>query len=154
MPKIILDGHTGTDEFFKKNSVFESERLTHTPFLVFVEEENAVHVRIIDNPRKLLSFSNETQVMVQWPGEWRSDYFQFTVGEYRHFIEGKNTLLLSARDVVKRVGPKGGFRMLSYQYVNEQGVLTSSYIMSRAQAEEIEAVFAQHNIPVSVEIQR
>lgn len=62
-------------------------------------------------------------------------------------------LLLSARNVVKQIGPKGGFRMLSYQYVNEQGVLTSSYIVSGTQAKEIEAVFAQHNIPVSVEIQ-
>ncbi len=89
--------------------------------------------------------------MGQWPGEWRSDYFQFTVGQYRRYIEEQQKLLLSARNVVKRVGPRGGFRMLSYEYVNEQGVLTHSYIVSGTKATDVEAFFVQHNIPISIE---
>jgi hypothetical protein len=35
--------------------------------------------------------------------------------------------------------------------VNEQGVLTHSYIVSGTKANDIEAFFAQHNIPISIE---
>ena len=105
-------------------------------------------------PRQLLLFSDETPVMGQWPGEWRSDYFQFTVSQYRHYVEEQEKLLLSARKVVKRVGPRGGFRLLSYQYVNEQGNLTQTTIVSGAKATDIETFFVKHNIPISVETER
>ncbi len=154
MPKIFLDGRTDVDEFFKNSGVFESEHLVHHPLLAFPEKENAIHVHIIENPRELLSFSDETPVMGQWPGEWHSDYFQFTVGQYRHLIEEQQKLLLSARNVVKRVGPRGGFRLLTYEYVNEQGDLSRSYIVSGTKANDIEAFFARNNIPISIETER
>ncbi len=154
MPKIVLDGRTDVDEFFKKSGVFESERLVHHPLLAFIEKEDEIQVQLVEVPRQLLSFPGETPVMGQWSGEWRSDYFQFTVDQYRHYVEEQQKLLLSAHNVVKRVGPRGGFQLLSYEYVNEQGVLTHSYIVSGPKADDIEKFFARHNIPISIETQR
>jgi hypothetical protein len=36
MIRITLAGRTDIDEYFKLSGVFESERLTHTPLLVFI----------------------------------------------------------------------------------------------------------------------
>lgn len=108
-------------------------------------------MHIVDKPRALLTFDDGTPVMGQWRGRWRSDFFQFSVSQYRQYVEAKDELLKSARNVVKRVGPRGGFRFLSYEYVNEHGTAVHTYAGSRAEAERLEAVFARHGIPVRVE---
>ncbi|HEX5081912.1 MAG TPA: hypothetical protein VFY40_07700, partial [Blastocatellia bacterium] len=105
MIRVTLAGRTDIDEYFKLSGVFESERLTHTPLLVFITERDAVTVRIVDKPTDLLSFPDETPVMGQWPGQWRSDFFQFTVGQYRQHLATKLEPLKTARNVVKTVGP-------------------------------------------------
>ena len=48
----------------------------------------------------------------------------------------------------------GGFRLLSYEYVNEQGIRTHASIVSAAKANDIEAFFVEHNIPISIETER
>src|SRR5438128_7955125 len=123
MPKIHLAGRTDIEAFFKESGVFESERLTHHPFLAFVEDDEAIRVKIIENPHTLLSLPDETLVMGQWPGNWRSDYFQFTVAQYRQHVIENNKVLLSAKNVVKRVGKRGGFRLITYEYINESGAI-------------------------------
>jgi hypothetical protein len=69
MIRITLAGRTDIDEYFKLSGVFESERLTHTPLLVFITDQDAVTVRIVDKPTDLLSFPEETPVMGQWTGQ-------------------------------------------------------------------------------------
>lgn len=87
MKRIILAGRTDLDDYFKNSGVFEYSKLNHTPFLVFIESKDAVQVRIVFSAKELLTFPNETPVMGQWRGEWNSDYFQFTVGQYRQFLD-------------------------------------------------------------------
>ncbi len=48
---------------------------------------DGVKVRIIDKPVELLALADETPAMGQWRSEWRSDFFQFTVGQYRQYVE-------------------------------------------------------------------
>jgi hypothetical protein len=151
MIRITLAGRTDIDEYFKLSGVFESERLTHTPLLVFITEQDAITVRIVDQPTDLLSFPDETPVMGQWPGQWRSDFFQFTVGQYRQHLATKLEPLKTAHDVVKTVGPQGGFRRLSYEYVNERGTIVHTSTASKTEAERLEMFFAKHNIPVKLE---
>ena len=151
MLKIILDGRTDTDDYFKLSGVFDSERLTHTPFLVFIPSEGTVTVRLIYKPDELVAFDDETPVMGQWRGEWRSDFFQFTVGKYRQYLEAKYEPLKTARNVVKRVGPQGGFRSLEYEYINEHGTSVHATTSVKAEAEQLEAFFARQSIPVTVE---
>jgi hypothetical protein len=89
--------------------------------------------------------------MGQWQGNYRSDFFQFVVGDYRPFADEKRKQweqsLLSARNVVKNVGPQGGFRSLSFEYTAEGGYTTHRSVGTAAEASKLEDFFQQHNIP-------
>jgi hypothetical protein len=151
MTKIILDGRVDIDAFFKRSGIFDSEWLNHTPLLVFIASETSVTVRIVNKPNELLSLPDDTPVMGQWRGKHHSDYFKFTVGQYRPYAEANDDLLKSAKNVIKYMGPKGGFRSLSYEYVNEQGVKAYSNTGSKAEADRLEYFFTQQNIPVTIQ---
>ncbi len=148
--RIVLGGRTDIDDFFRLSGVLDIERLDHTPLLVFVATEDTVEVRIVQKPAELLSFPDETPVMGQWRGEWRSDFFRFTVGQFRRHYEAKYEPLKAARNVVKIIGPRGGFQSLSYQYTDERGTTVHTGTYVRAEAERLELLFAHHNIPVVV----
>jgi len=154
MTKIITAGRTDLKDFFEKSENFSGAKLTHTPFLVFREDEGEIHVHIVDSTEQLLAFRDETPVMAQWKGEYRSDFFQFTVGDYRPFAEKEKKRweksLLSARNVVKHIGPHGGFRSMSYEYTAEGGYTVHTGASSAAEARELEAFFDQHHIPITV----
>src|SRR5215813_376287 len=107
--KVITAGRTDVDEYFRLSGVFEAEKLDHTPLLVFAVSGDTVTIHIIHKPSELLLYPDDTPVMGQWRGEWRSDFFQFTVRQYRQFMEAKLAPLKSARNVIKVVGPQGGF---------------------------------------------
>lgn len=51
-----------------------------------VKAGKIIEVKIIDNKEALLELEDKTPVMGQWSGQWRSDFFQFTVGDLRKFI--------------------------------------------------------------------
>ncbi len=89
MTEIILPGRTDTQDYFQISGIFDFPKLAHTPFLVFTRSESKVEVHIVLNGRELLLYPDETQVMGQWNGKWRSDFFQFTVGQYRAFLEAR-----------------------------------------------------------------
>ena len=89
MTKVFTAGRTDLKDFFEKSGNFSGAKLTHTPFLVFLEEEGAIRVKIVDSADQLLTFSDETSVMGQWQGNYRSDFFQFTVGDYRPYAVEK-----------------------------------------------------------------
>ncbi len=84
--EVITCGRRDLENYFELSGIFECEKLNHTPFLVFVIEDTLVCVKTVDNALALLDYPDETQVMGQWPGKKRSDFFRFTVGQYRKFI--------------------------------------------------------------------
>ncbi len=154
MTKVFTAGRTDLKDFYEKSGNFSAAKLTHTPFLVFLEKEGAIRVKIVDSADQLLTFSDETSVMGQWQGNYRSDFFQFTVGDYRSYAVEKRKqwekALLSARNVIKQVGPQGGLHYLSYEYTAEGGYTVHTSTGSTAEAKELEAFFNQHNIPITV----
>ena len=87
MTTIILPGRTDTDDYFEISGIFELPKLIHTPFLAFSQTEDVLEVHIVINARELLEYPNDTPVMGQWSGKWRSDFFRFTVGQYRAYLE-------------------------------------------------------------------
>jgi hypothetical protein len=90
MAKIITAGCSDAQEFFEKSGNFETGvKLVHTPFLVFLEGENAIHVLIVETVERLLLFPDRTPVMAQWQGKDGSPFFRFTVGDYRAYAEKK-----------------------------------------------------------------
>ncbi len=84
--KVITSGRTDLEEYFKRSGIRQYKKLTHTPFLVFAISGDTVEVRIEDNAKKLLEYPDETLCMAQWSGEWKSDFFQFSVGDLRRYV--------------------------------------------------------------------
>jgi hypothetical protein len=117
---------------------------------VFAAEEDCVEVTIVDDPRELLSMDDSTQVMGRWRGEWRSDFFQFTAGQYRQYVNKKDEALRGASNVVKTIGPQGGFRELRYEIVNEHGTSVHFSTGIKSEAERLELRFRGYGIPVAV----
>ena len=84
--KVITSGRTDLNDYFKLSGIRELKKLTHTPFLVFIVAGDTVEVRIIDNAKNLLELADEIQVMGQWKGQYRSDFFQFQVRDFRRYV--------------------------------------------------------------------
>jgi hypothetical protein len=90
---IVTSGRTDIQDYFAKsccllefNGGIKKTKLTHCPFLVFIENNNAIEVKIVDKVNDLLLFSDNTKVMSQWRGQYSSDFFQYTIGDVRQFI--------------------------------------------------------------------
>jgi hypothetical protein len=89
--KITTDGarcsSADIKALFDKSDVLYTAKLSHTPFLVFeAQEDGAYHgfrVNVVICAARLLDYPDDTQVMVQWSGKWRSDFFLFTVADLR-----------------------------------------------------------------------
>ncbi len=152
--QIVTAGRKDVDEFFNLSDVFTAERLNHTPRLVFIATEDTVQIRLLDHAHELLSFPDDTPVMGQWRGTMRSDFFQFTVGQYRTSAEAALAPLKSATQVVKVVGPQGGVKRLSFEYVDERGIRVSKSVIGKAEIERLTLFFHAEGIPVAVELSR
>ena len=85
MIEIITTGKTDIGELFKISGVLDYEKLNHTPFIVFIPSNNKVEIKLAYNKKELLEFPDNTKVMVQWKGEWNSDYFTFTIKDVRDY---------------------------------------------------------------------
>lgn len=83
----IKSGRDDVGDFFRKSGIREYKKLQHTPFVVIASSDNGVDVDIVDSAKKLLQFPDNTPVLAQWRGEYRSDFFKFTVGQFRKYCE-------------------------------------------------------------------
>ena len=151
--QIVTAGRKDVEDFFKLSDVFTAERLNHTPLIVFIATADVLQVRLLDHASELLSFPDVTPVMGQWRGTMRSDFFQFTVGQYRAYAEAVLAPLKSATQVVKVVGPQGGVKRLSFTYIDE-GVRVSKSVIGKAEIERLTLFFYAEGIPVAVELNR
>lgn len=82
----IKSGRDDLADYFQKSGIREYKKLQHAPFVVMIPGEDSVDVDIVDNAKKLLAFADDTPVLAQWRGEWRSDFFRFTVGQLRQYV--------------------------------------------------------------------
>lgn len=72
------------ERYFKMSGIRETSKLNHSPFIVL----NGNSVEICDSARELLEkYEPETNVMGQWRGQWSSDFFHFTVGEFAQYVK-------------------------------------------------------------------
>ena len=84
MELIIPGVRTDLKDFWKLSDVLTAKKLEHTPFLAFLDQDDgAVKVQICKNIQELLTLPDDTPVLCQWAGKWRSDFFQFEVGDAR-----------------------------------------------------------------------
>jgi hypothetical protein len=152
--QIVTAGRKDVDDFFRLSDVFTAERLNHTPLIVFITSDDSIQVRLLDHVHDLLALPDDTPVMGQWRGAMRSDFFQFTVGQYRAYTEAALAPLRSATQVVKAVGPQGGVKRLSFEYIDERGVRVLKSVIGKAEIERLTQFFYAEGIPVGVELSR
>lgn len=55
---------------------------THRPYLVITKNS----VLIVNKVKTLVTYPDDTIVIQQWPGEWRSDFIKFTVGQAKEAL--------------------------------------------------------------------
>ena len=151
MTIIKTSGRTDLEEYFAKSGVFSTSKLNQTPFLAFVISADTVDVRIVDSADQLLHLPDDTPVMGQWRGDWRSDFFQFKVGDYRAYQQKTDEPLKTATNVVKIVGPQGGLRNFVYDYVSAQGVKSRNSSIDKVEVARLEALFAKYGIEVQIQ---
>jgi hypothetical protein len=85
---IITSGRTDVADYSQKSGMRYYKTLNQTPFLAFLVSNETVEIRIVKNSKDLLKLPDDVKVMAQWRGEWRSNFFQFTVGKLRqHCID-------------------------------------------------------------------
>lgn len=65
-------------EMLRRTGLMEDRRWPHTPFLAFVVTDRTVTVQLITSPAQLRALDPATPLMVQWRGQWSSDFFQLT----------------------------------------------------------------------------
>jgi hypothetical protein len=150
MPTIKLAGRTDVEDYFKRSGVFDADRMEDTPFIVYLVRDDEIVVELVHSPAKLVTYPDDTPVMSQWVTDEISDFFQFTVGQFKQHRDARERRLRSAKNVVKVVGPRGGFRSLAYEYI-DAGVTIHVAIGIRDEAERLEAFFKRSNIRITIQ---
>jgi len=88
---VITEGRETTPDFWESGIL--DLKLTQHPFLVFVtgrslNKVNYVKVVIVNKATDFITvhkdIPDDTEVMVQWQGQWKSDFMQTSVGEIRN----------------------------------------------------------------------
>jgi len=89
--RIVTSGRTDRAALFSKSGILDYKRLSHTPFLAFVVDGDAVTVKQFESAADLArSVPSETPVMVQWQGKWSSDFFQMTAGDVAEALQARD----------------------------------------------------------------
>lgn len=84
---VQLAGRTDVADYFKSSGIRAYKVLSQTPLLVFHDELDGVRVEVVRRPVALLDLPDDTPVMGQWQGKHSSDFFQFTVGQFRAYVD-------------------------------------------------------------------
>ena len=53
------------------------------------DDKDCMSVVIVDSIHGLLEYPDDTPVMVQWKGNWRSDFFKFDVYDVKSYLDMK-----------------------------------------------------------------
>jgi hypothetical protein len=118
---IITSGRNDLNDFFDNLNPNEKFSYSHTPFLVFNCSDNTVKVDIVRKRVDLERYGDDTKVMKQWGGEYRSDFFHFTLGQMREYFDEslkelkKEVMLLDELSVTIGYGGK----IYSFNYKGE-----------------------------------
>jgi len=83
--KIITTGKENLEDLWEKSDILDSNKREHCPFIVFSEKDEVIKVKLYKEIRLLIksSLSEDTRIMVQWQGNWRSDFFHFNLKELK-----------------------------------------------------------------------
>ena len=85
MVKIITTGKDNLVDLWEKSNILDPYKRSHHPFIVFIEKDDVIKVELFNEIRILIesNLPDTTRIMFQWGGEWRSDFFHFSLKELR-----------------------------------------------------------------------
>jgi len=96
-----------------------------------------------------VKFENNITLDVLWSG------LEITDEEYLKCIAENNKIFLeelkTATDIVKSVGPKGGFKYLSYKCTSIDGTNRSVSTALKKEADKLLNIFFEYNLNVKIE---
>lgn len=89
--RIKTYGRDDLENLWKKSDVLDGEKRERHPFLVFLVEENEIIVKEYKYLKHFinLDYADDTRIMVQWEGNWRSDFFHFSFKEIKEAYKKK-----------------------------------------------------------------
>jgi hypothetical protein len=103
-----------------------------------------------------LNAKDEVLLLGIWNGQYSTHLFVIDPAVALEHLEGQKKYarfehLHNATDVVKGYGPKGGFRHLSYHYIDGHGLSIHLSTGNRSEAEDLEAYFRSIGINIAEE---
>lgn len=103
-----------------------------------------------------LAAEDEALLLGIWTGQWSTHLFVLEPATALEHLRGKKIFsrfdhLRDATDVTKVYGPRGGFRYLSYCYLNEHGTPVHTSTGDRSDAEDLETFFKEQGITIAEE---
>lgn len=76
-----------TDDLFSQSGMFDWKEVKQTPYLaLLVDERGDVTVNVLTKHSDMLRLPDDTKLVISWKGNWRSDFFHFSVGEARQYL--------------------------------------------------------------------
>lgn len=83
MIKIKTIGREDLENLWKNSNILSHFKREHYPFIVFIQKDQEIEVVIYKELSRLISANlpETTRIMVQWKGNWRSDFFHFSLIE-------------------------------------------------------------------------
>jgi len=81
-------GEENRKNYFELSGSIESSFLHHTPFIIL----DPVGIRLCSNAEELITTykdKEETKILGQWRGRWDSNFFLFTIGQLKYYLEDK-----------------------------------------------------------------
>lgn len=88
--RLNTTGMIDIEALFEKSNILKDEKLFHNPFIVFKDDGDYMNIRIVENYKELFNFHPDTKVMVQWIGNFSSNYFHFRVRDLTDYLEKRN----------------------------------------------------------------
>jgi hypothetical protein len=78
------------DNLFKLSGIdCKGYRNRQHPFLALTPTQEGVKIEVMESLAQVLRLPDSTEILVQWPGRWSSDFFHLTVGELRVSAEAR-----------------------------------------------------------------
>ena len=126
---ILLSGRDDLHDLFALSGML-NHKLPHTPFLAFVRDGRNIRVRIMDTAEAVAALPPKTPVMIQWQGNWRSDFFQMTAAHVAKALkfgkEGNFGLPQEAcTDETGGPCPDGQWRRFAHEHAEDGYILSA-----------------------------
>jgi len=72
------------ENLFELTCIRHYGRKTHDRFIIIRSDRT---VEVVDNTSDLFNYPDDTNIIYRWQGQWRSDYFHFTLKEFKDYIK-------------------------------------------------------------------